>query len=237
MTFKKIVWCCALAFLPGSWVYASMEDDPVVYLLDVEELEWREASDGNVISWDMQAWVGKDRDKLLLKSEGERNSYSTEEFELQAFYNRSISPFWDLQLGWRHDWQPVIQRDWLAAGIAGTLPGLIETEITFYYGESGRTAVRLKFDYHILLTQRLSLTPALEMNIYGDDDIANGVASGLATTEIGMRLHYAVRPALKPYVGLNWHKLSGTTADLAEAEAEGESDGDVQVLAGLTWWF
>ena len=79
MTFKKIVCCCALAFLPGSWVYASMEDDPVVYSLDVKEFEWREASGGNVIAWDMQAWVGKDRDKLLLKSEGERNPDSTEE--------------------------------------------------------------------------------------------------------------------------------------------------------------
>jgi copper resistance protein B len=215
--------------------HASMEDDPVIYSIAVEELEWRDVSAGDALAWDLQAWVGKDRDKLLLKSEGERVENDTEDFEAQLLYNRAIASFWDLQVGWRHDWQPVVERDWFALGVAGELPGFIHTEATAFYGDGGRAALRLKGSYKLFFTQRLSLQPQLEANWYSDDDRANGIGSGLASVEFGLRLHYAWRPNLQPYAGINWAVLSGTTGDLAEAE--GESDSDLQALVGISWMF
>ena len=232
---KILISLLLLSAVSASAIAATMQDDPVLYKVDIEELELRKVSGEEELAWDVQAWIGKDRDKLRLKSEGESDNTSTEEFELQLLYNRSIYPFWDLQLGWRHDWQPVVERDWAAIGVAGVAPGFIETEATLFLGESGRTAVRLKASYELLLSQKLSLEPKLELNWYGDSDYANSLGSGLATTEFGLRLRYALRREFAPYIGINWHHLSGATADLVEAE--GESESDLQVLAGLSWWF
>ena len=225
----------AAVFLFAASVQASMEADPVVYSIEIEEFEWRDTSEGDVLAWDIQAWAGKDRDKLWLKSEGERSNHETEEFEAQLLYNRAIASFWDAQVGWRHDWQPTVQRDWLALGVSGQAPGFIETEATVFFGEGGRAAFRVKGSYELLFTQRFSLHPNLEANWYSDDDLDNGIGSGLASVELGLRLRYAVRRNLMPYAGVNWAVLSGTTANLAEAS--GGTDSDLQALVGLNWFF
>ena len=49
---------------------AGMEDDPLLASLMVEQLEWREDDE---LVWDAEAWIGKDRDKLWFKSQGERS--------------------------------------------------------------------------------------------------------------------------------------------------------------------
>ncbi len=232
---KSFMRVLLLATFPAVSAAASMQDDPVLYKLDLEELEWRKSSGDDELSWDVQAWIGKDRDKLWFKSEGESSSAATEEFETQLLYNRSITAFWDLQLGWRHDWQPVIERDWAVLGAKGIAPGFIDTEAALFFGESGRLAARIKASYKLLFTQKLSLEPKLELNWYSDSDYANSLGSGLATTEFGLRLHYAVSREFQPYFGLNWQHLSGATADLAQAE--GESDSDLQALVGISWWF
>ena len=234
----KILRCVYVIFsvsLFAGPVWASMEDDPVVFKVDVEELEYRSVSGDDELSWDVQAWVGKDRDKLWLKSEGDKSEKSTDEFEIQLLYNRSVAPFWDMQLGWRHDWQPTKPRDWLAVGVAGQAPGFIDTEVTLFIGDSGRSALRIKAGYELLFTQKLSLRSSLELNGYGEDDVENGVGSGLATLDLGARLHYALGRQFLPYIGVNWQRLSGSTADLARSE--GESDSDLQALVGISFWF
>ena len=81
---------------------AMMKDDPLLTSVKFELLEWREDDE---LVWDAEAWVGRDRDKLLLRTEGEWTSDATEEFETQLLYDRAITPFWNLQAGWRGDWQ------------------------------------------------------------------------------------------------------------------------------------
>lgn len=235
MKIRMILVAMVLVAASDFVLAASMQDDPVLYKIDVEELEWRKASGDEDLSWDIQAWIGRDRDKLWFKTEGESSNTATEEFETQLLYNRSIAPFWDLQLGWRHDWQPLVERDWAALGVAGVAPGFIDTEATLFLGESGRLAARVKVSYELLFTQKLSLQPNLELNWYSDSDYANSLGSGLATTEFGLRLRYAVSREFRPYIGLNWQHLGGATADLARSE--GASDSDLKVLAGISWWF
>ena len=215
--------------------WASMDDDPILISIAAEELEWRQDSGNDALAWDAHAWVGKDRDKLWFKSEGEKASGTTEDFELQLLYNRAVAAFWDLQIGWRHDWQPISERDWLAIGVSGEAPGFIETEATLFVGENGRTSLRAKFGYEYLLTRNYGLKAKFEFDWFSKDDPSNGIGSGLAELEFGIRLHYAPGKQMSPYLGLNWSRLLGETGDFAAAE--GESDSSLAALLGISWWF
>ena len=212
-------------------VFAMGNDDPLLASLDVEQLEWREDDD---LVWDASAWIGKDRDKLWFKTQGERGDDGTEEFETQLLYHRAVSSFWNMRAGWRGDWQPESRRSWIALGVAGTAPGFIDTELTAFVAD-GRSAARLEGSYDIQLSQRFVLIPKLELNWHSDDDLANERGDGFTDLELGLRLHYQIRPELMPYVGFSYTALYGETGDIAEAG--GDRDRDLQALAGLRFWF
>lgn len=227
----------------GELAYAGGDNNPLLYMVKFEEFEWSHSfndpsngqSSDNAFAWRGEAWVGKDQDKLWLKTRGETSSDATEEFELQLLYDRAITPFWDLQVGWRGDFQPATPRDWLAVGVEGLAPGFLETELTGFVGGSGRTSARGRVAYEMLFTQKLILEPELELNWYGKDDPANGIGSGLADIEAGLRLRYAIRREIAPYIGISWTGLYGDTRRMAEAA--GNDSNDWQALAGLRFWF
>jgi copper resistance protein B len=104
-----------------------------------------------------------------------------------------------------------------------------------YVGDGGRTALRLSSEYDLLLTQRLVLQPALELNVYGEDDLERLIGAGLSDMELGLRLRYEIRREIAPYVGVNWLKRFGDTADLARAA--GEDDDEFGLVAGIRLWF
>ena len=225
-------WLAAFCiFVIGSPAYSMGEDDPLLAALLVDKLEWREDED---LVWDVQAWAGKDRDKLWFKSEGERPDSSTETFETQVLWHRAVSAFWNLQTGWRGDWQPETRRSWFALGVAGTAPGFIDTQLTAFLAD-GRSSVRLKAEYELLVTQKFELVPKIETNWYSDEDEVNERGDGLTDLELSLRLLYKVNPQLMPYVGISYTALFGDTGDFAEAE--GERDRNLQALAGLKFWF
>jgi copper resistance protein B len=85
------------------------------------------------------------------------------------------------------------------------------------------------------LTQRLILQPEIEFDLYGKDDPRSGIGSGLADSEIGLRLRYEIRREFAPYIGVVWSRSYGETADLARAA--GHDEDDVQFVAGLRAWF
>jgi copper resistance protein B len=135
----------------------------------------------NPLAWEAEAWLGKDLNKLWLKTEGELLKGETEEAELQLLYSRAISPYWDLQLGWRGDMQPTPNRNWAAISLKGLAPYFFEVDASLFIGQSGRTAARLSAEYEMLFTQRLILSPEL------------GIESGLSNISTGLRLRYEIR--------------------------------------------
>ncbi len=215
--------------------YAVMEDDPLLATVTIEQLEWRSANGDDPWVWDAEGWVGKDFHKLWFKSEGEAVDGRTESAFLEALYSRAIATYWDLQTGWRHDFEPGPSRDWFAIGFQGVAPYFFEVDATLYAGGNGTVAARLEAEYEILFTQRLILTPEVEFNAYGRDDPPRGIGSGVSDLELGLRLRYEIRRQLAPYIGINWEKKFGGTADFARAE--GESSDDLQFVIGLRAWF
>ena len=220
-----------LAMLLPVAAQAGGNDNPILALVTVEEAEWRE---GDEFVWDAEGWIGKDRDKLWWRTEGETSSEATEEFETQLLYSRAVSRFWDLQAGWRGDWQPGSNRSWFAFGATGVAPGFIHTEITGFLAD-GRSSARIKARYDLFLSQYWVLVPRVEANWYGSEDVCNGIGRGFSELELDLRLLWRIRPNFLPYAGVAWSGLYAGTADLAEAS--GEKTRDLQALVGLSVWF
>lgn len=211
-----------------------VHDSGVNSMLLINQLEWQ-GGDGNAQSWDIKGWVGGDIDRLWLRSEGERSAGRTESAEAQALWGRAISPWWDLVGGVRQDFKPGASQTWAAFGLQGMALYNFEAEATLFVGESGHTAARLEGDYDILLTNRLILQPTAELNFYAQNDPQRGVGSGLAESELGLRLRYEVRREFAPYVGLSWNRIYGQTAQYARDE--GEDVNQLHWVVGVRLWF
>lgn len=232
---KNIVLTVLVGLLFSEPTLAGMEDDPTLLKFMLNKFEWQDADEGDALVWDFEAWVGKDINKLWLKSEVETVDGETEDAELQLLYSRAISPFWDFQAGWRRDIRPEPNQDWLVLGFEGLAPWVFETNAAVFIGESGRTAVRLDSEYFLRLTQRLYLVPELELNLHGEDDPERGIGSGVSDLELGLRLGYQFRREFAPYIGVNWEKSYGNTADYLEA-ADQKTE-DTRLVIGIRVWF
>lgn len=215
----------------------AMHEEEILAKVMLDRLERREADPDDFTYWEGQAWIGGDINKLWLKSEGSIAKGDTEEASLEGYYSRAIAPYWDLQLGARHDYalQGEPARNWAAIGFKGLAPYKFDIDATLYAGEKGRSVLRTKAEYDLLITQRLILMPELEVNLYGKDDPERGVGKGLANLDLGLRMRYELRREFAPYVGVNWSHKYGDTADFARSA--GAPVRDTQWLIGVrAWW-
>ncbi|KRA74438.1 hypothetical protein ASD78_13280 [Lysobacter sp. Root667] len=200
-----------------------------------DRLEAGDADHGRGEAWEATAWFGSDLNRLWLRSEGEREGGVTESANLEALYGRSITPWWDVVVGAKHDFKPGRSQDWLAVGLQGLSPYKFEVQATAYVGASGRVAANFEAEYDVLLTNRLILQPLVELEFNGSQDRQRGVGSGLSTLEAGLRLRYEFSRRFAPYVGVVHERAFGNTADLRRDE--GESTQDTRVVAGVRVWF
>lgn len=232
---KYIIFLLVFLMVPTLSSAGGMEDDPLLTMLVVDQFEMRDTEGEETFVWDAEGWVGKDLHKLWVKTEGEHVDGDFEEAELQLLYSRAVAPFWDMQFGWKHDFRPRPSRDWLALGVKGLAPYYFDIDAAVFVGGSGRTAARLQAEYELMLTQKWVLVPEVELNLFGKDDRETGTGSGLSDIEAGLRLRYEIRREFAPYVGVNWTRLFGNTADYAREE--GEDTDDIQLVLGLRFWF
>lgn len=212
-----------------------VHDNTIQHYVLLNRLEAWNADPGTGLAWEGQGWIGTDRNRLWLRSEGERADGRTEAADLEVLYGRSIAPWWDLVAGVRHDFKPGDSQSFAAIGVQGLAPQKFEVEATAYVGERGQTAARLEAEYELLLTNRLILQPLVEVNLFGKDDPARGIGSGLSTAEAGLRLRYEFTRQFAPYIGVVYERAFGSTADLRRAESE--DINDTRVVAGFRIWF
>jgi len=201
----------------------------------LDRLEAWDAQDATGQAWDVDGWLGTDINRLWLRSEGERLGGRTASADVQLLFGRSLSAWWDVVAGVRHDLRPQDARTFVALGMQGTAPQWLELEITGYVGEGGRTAARFDAHYELDFTGRLILQWQLQADLYGKSDTARALGSGLATAETGLRLRYEITRRFAPYVGLAHERAFGRTASLQRDE--GEDVGDTRIVVGLRTWF
>ncbi|CAM4223793.1 copper resistance protein B [Bordetella muralis] len=216
-------------------IHPHMMDDMITTHLLFDKLGVAYDRDGETgLQWDGQFWIGRDLNKLWIKSEGDRINGGTDG-KVEAFWSHTFSPYWDFQLGARRDFGTGPKRNWAAFGIQGVAPYQFETELTAYVGEQGRTALALKAEYDLLITQRLILTPEIEASVYGKDDKARGIGAGLSDASLSLRLRYEITREIAPYIGVSFGRKFGKTASYASEE--GESRSERAILAGVRIWF
>jgi len=229
----------------GGYEYRGMAgweetDEFVVGKLISDQLEYRSNDGANALRWDIQGWRGTDYEKLWVKFEGEDEiSSDSGDLELQMLYSRSVSPFWDFQIGGSYDriYGTTASDDRFSAvvGFQGLAPYWFELEPALFLSEDGDVSARLTGTYDLLFSQRLILQPRFEVNVAASDVPEFGIGSGLNDIQLGLRLRYEFRREVAPYIGISWQRTYGNTADLVLAEG-GEID-NLAVVAGFRVWF
>ena len=204
------------------------------FLVDQLEARIRNGRDG--YRWDAQGWIGGDIDKLWLKTEGEGAfGEAVEEAEIQALWSHAIDPWFDLQAGIRHDLRPDPERTHFVLGVQGLAPYWFEVDAAALLSNKGDVTARIEAEYDLRLTQKLILQPRVEFDLSAQDVPELGIGSGLSSGEIGARLRYEVRPEFTPYVGIEYERAFGDTADFRRTAAE--EAGGWSLLVGLRTWF
>lgn len=213
-----------------------VSDNMIFHQLLLDQVEYtRTRHGGSGLAWDLQGWVGRDYNRLWIKSEGARQGGRTEDARVELLWSRPVAAFWDLQAGVRHDFGEGPSRNWLAAGIQGVAPYWFDVEATAYLASAGRAALRLKTEYNVVVTQRTFLVPALEANLYSKSDPDRGIGSGLSDLSFGLRLRHEIRREFAPYIGVNWtHRFGGTAA---LARVAGQPTTERQFVVGVRSWF
>ena len=216
--------------------HGAMEHAPAFnYFVQFNRMEAWKSSGESGQAWEGTAWAGTDLDRIWLRSEGEREHGRTDAVELEVLYGRSVSPWWDVLAGVKHDFRPADSRTWAAIGVQGMAPYKFEIAGTAYFGESGQMAATLEIEYELLLTNRLILQPLVELSWYARDEPLRGIGQGLGKVEAGVRLRYEFDRRFAPYVGVVREQVFGTTADYRRSE--GEDTTGTRVVAGIRFWF
>ncbi|MDT8384147.1 MAG: copper resistance protein B [Gammaproteobacteria bacterium] len=201
----------------------------------VDRLETVRTSDNTSTAYDLQAWYGRDYDRVVLKAEGHYDDGDFEEASTELLWGHALTAYWDSQVGLRFDSGEGPDRSWLAFGVQGLAPYWFEVDATAYVGEEGRTALSVEAEYELLLTQKIILQPRIEAAFYGKDDDELGIGSGLSEAKAGLRLRYEIRREFAPYVGVEWVGMFGGTSDYARAA--GLDTKETQAVAGIRFWF
>lgn len=179
--------------------------------------------DEMISSWHFKGWIGKDRDKLALKSEGEKEGNHLKQSEFWGMYSRNISEFWDAQVGLRHD----TQRDstsYLVIGFEGLAPYFFDTEIHLFISHKGDVSARLRQETDILITQQLVAEPYIEVNAFAQDVPQQHAGGGFSTLELGLKTRYELTRKFAPYLDLHYERKLGATSGFARSDGERRDD-------------
>ncbi len=200
----------------------------------VDELELTAGRGADAYRWDGEAWIGGDIDRAVVKTEGE-GARDLHEAEVQALYSRAIGPYFDLQAGVRHDIRPNPSRTYAVLGVEGLAPYWFEVEAHAFISDKGDVSARLGASYDQLVTQTLVIQARADVNLAAQDNVLEGIGSGLSDVALGLRLRYEIRREFAPYIGVSYERKVGHTAGFARAA--GESVDGARFVFGLRTWF
>jgi copper resistance protein B len=221
------------ALPPKEWPQPVMDSEPFTFLL-LDRLEYRAKSGKDAWGWAAQGWWGGDYNKLWFKSEGEGEwRGAAESADVQALYARRVSPYWHLQAGVRHEARPAPSRNQAVLAVQGLAPYWFDVEGSLFFGDG--VSGRFEAQYDQLLTQRLIVQPRAEANFSGSSDRERGVGSGINDIALGLRLRYEIRREIAPYIGIEWTRKLGSTADLARAA--GRDARETALVLGARLWY
>lgn len=224
--------------IPGAMHGAEMRWTPTLYIL-AEKLELAPTVSERTFAIDAVGWYGNDRSRIWMRVESDINTVEFGgEAQVELLYGKLITPFFDALVGVRldHNWGDAsATRVLFGAGVEGIAPYWFELETSAFISQDGDLSARLTTAYDLLFTQRLILEPRIELNASASSVPEFGIGSGLTDLELGGRLRYELHRKFAPYIGVNWHRRLGGTADFARDE--GEPVGVTSLVAGVRTWY
>lgn len=210
--------------------------EPIVWGIQVEQAEYRINEGSDFLAWDLDAIVGKDELKFVLRSEAEYATAadSFETLENQARLQMPVSDFFDAVVGVRFDTPEGADRVHGVLGLHGLTKQWFEVDADLFISDN--PSARFEVEYEGLITNRIIVVPSIELDIPFTDDPAIGVGAFGPKLEVGARLSYdLVDRLISPYIGVHYERKFGATADLARAS--GEDAGSVFFLIGTRFIF
>ncbi|MDG2002093.1 MAG: copper resistance protein B [Novosphingobium sp.] len=206
------------------------------HIVMVDRLEWQAGDGEDSLAWDFNAWTGDDIDRVGIKSEGEiAQSGMLEEAEIQALWSHAISPWFDLETGVRFDIRDGPERAHLALGVQGLTPYLFEVDAAVFLSHKGDVTGRIEAEYDQRITQRLIAQPRIELELSAQDVPELGLGSGFTSLNAGLRLRYEIAREFAPYIGVEWQRDLGKTADWVRVS--GDDPDRIVFVFGLRAWF
>lgn len=204
-------------------------------LIDSLEAGFGEGADS--YSWKAQGWSGGDINRFWWKTEGEGVfNGRLHDAEVQALYSRAVAPFWDVQAGVRQDFRPGGKdTTYLTAGVQGVAPYWFEVNAAAFLSTQGDLTARVEAEYDLRLTQKWILQPSVEAALSASDTPELQLGSGLTSVKAGLRLRYEIRKEFAPYVGVEWGRSFGDTADYVRVH--GGAVEDTRLVVGIRAWF
>lgn len=203
----------------------------------IDSLEAGFGDGADTYNWGAQGWTGGDINRFWWKTEGEGEiDGKLHEVEVQALYSRAIAPFWDVQAGVRQDFRPDGEdATHLTVGVQGVAPYWFEMGAAAFLSTEGDLTARVEAEYDQRITQKWILQPAIEMALSASDIPELEIGSGLTSVTAGVRLRYEIRKEFAPYIGVEWSRSLGETADYARAR--GQDPEDTRLVVGVKAWF
>ncbi len=213
----------------------TVQDNALHSFVLFDQLEWQAIETGGGLNWDAKGWLGRDRDRLWFRTEGQAEDGRLGDAEAHLLYGRAFARWWEVVVGLRQDVRPGPSQSWLAFGVQGLAPSWFDIEATVYLSDAGHTAARLEVEYELLMTNRLILQPLVEVDLYGKSNAERGIGAGVSDVDAGLRMRYEFRREFAPYVGVTWRRTFGRTTDFAEAA--GQTVAGLRFVAGLRLWY
>lgn len=208
---------------------AGMMDEPVVTKFAFDKFEITNGDDNPKV-WEFDAWVKQDIKGLVFTSEGESVNGNTES-ESKLVYSYGIAPYWDVQAGLGYDTHEEHSHTWGVIGLSGMAPYFFETDIHGLIDGDGNLGIRAASELELLITQRLILVPEIEAEAYSADIPAMKIGSGFSSLGLSLRLKYEIKREFAPYIGYEWHKKYGNTANYSSEDEESS------LVIGVSFWF
>jgi len=204
-------------------------------LIDTLEASFGDDEEG--YSWNAQGWTGGDINRFWWKTEGEGEfGGKLHDAEVQVLYSRAVAPFWDVQAGVRQDFRPDgDDTTHLTVGVQGVAPYWFEMSAAAFLSTEGDLTARAEAEYDQRLTQKWILQPAVEVAMSASDIPELEIGPGLTSVTAGLRLRYELRKAFAPYLGVEWSRSLGETADYAKAR--GKDADAARLVVGIKAWF
>lgn len=218
----KTTYLSAFGAALASMIWTPAMAEPLIWGFQAEQLEYRFLEGEDALVWDFDALAGSDELRFVWRSEGEvgESSGDFEELENQLRLQMPISTFFDAVVGVQASMpNGVPDRYNAVVGVKGLAPQWFEIDADLYV--SDHPYFSFEAEYEALLTNRLILTPSVEMTLPLKDDAARDQGAWGPTFEIGARISYdLIDRAVSPYVGVNYERSFGETSDMLRAAGE-----------------